>query len=132
MKLRIRGNSIRLRLGQSEVAQLAKGGRVSECIRFSASPESQLTYSLVTSPDEKEITARLAGGEITVTVPAGLAQGWANSEQVGLKQVRQIDSDASLAILIEKDFETLEPHPGEDQSDSFTNPGQGKKHCNHP
>jgi hypothetical protein len=131
MKLRIRGNSIRLRLGQSEVAQLAKDGRVSECIRFSALPEGQLTYSLVTSPAEKEITARLAASEIKVTVPAGLAQGWANSEQVGLKHVQQIDGSASLAILIEKDFETLEPRAGEDQSDSFTNPAQGK-HCNHP
>ncbi len=132
MKLRIRGNSIRLRLGQSEVAQLVKDGRVSECIRFSALPEGQLTYSLDISPDEKEITARLAGGEITVTVPAGLAQGWVNSKQVGMKHAQPIDSDASLTILIEKDFQTLEPRPGEDQSDNFTNPAQGKKHCNHP
>lgn len=38
MKLRIRGDSIRLRLGESEVAQLVESGRVSEHVRFSAAP----------------------------------------------------------------------------------------------
>jgi hypothetical protein len=131
MKLRIRGNSIRLRLGQSEVDHLVKDGRVSASIRFSSFPKEQLAYSVVTSLAEKEITARLADGEIKVTVPQGLAQGWASSAQVGLKQVQPIDGDVSLAILIEKDFRALEPRPDEDQTDSFTNPNQGK-HCNHP
>jgi len=131
MKLRIRGNSIRLRLGQSEVAQLVKDGGVYASIQFSAFPRSQLSYTLVTSPTEKEITACLANSEIKVTVPEGLARGWANSEQVGLKQVQQIDREVSLSVLIEKDFHSLEPRPDEDQSDSFQNPFQGK-HCNHP
>ena len=126
MKLRIRGNSIRLRLGESEVAQLVNGGFVSESIQFSASPESHLTYSVVTSPDIKEITARLADGEIKVTVPEGLGREWANSEQVGLKHSQQINSASSLSILIEKDFRCLDPRPGEDQSDTFANPAQGK------
>ncbi|HXW14696.1 MAG TPA: hypothetical protein VEN79_09325 [Terriglobia bacterium] len=34
MKLRIRGNSIRLRLGESEVAQLIRNGRVSDRANF--------------------------------------------------------------------------------------------------
>jgi hypothetical protein len=131
MKLRIRGNSIRLRLGESEVAQLVQDGRVSESIQFSAFPGSQLTYTVETSPDTKEMTARFADSEIKVTVPESLGQGWANSEQVGLKQVQPIDCEVNLSILIEKDFRCLEPRPGEDQSDTFTNPGQGKP-CNHP
>jgi len=131
MKLRIRGNSIRLRLGESEVAQLVKDGRVSESIQFSAFPGSRLTYTVVTSPDAKEITARLRDSEIEVTVPEGLGQGWANSEQVGLNHVQPIDNEVNLSILIEKDFRCLEPRPGEDQSDTFTNPAQGKP-CNHP
>src|SRR5271157_299379 len=107
MKLRIRGNSIRLRLGESEVAQLVKGGRVSESIQFSAFPRNQLTYTVVTSPAEKEITARLADSEIKVTVPEALGQAWANSAQVGLIHVQPIASEVNLAILIEKDFRCL-------------------------
>jgi hypothetical protein len=132
MKLRIRGNSIRLRLGQSEVAQLVKDGRVHASIQFSAIPKSQLSYTLVTSPTEEDISAQLVDSEIKVTVPEGLARGWANSEQVGLKNVQQIDGKASLWILIEKDFQSLEPRPDDDQSDNFKNPFEGKKHCSHP
>ena len=87
MKLRIRGNSIRLRLGKSEVAQLAKDGRVEESIQFSAVPKSQLSYTLVTSPIEKEISAQLADYEIKIILPEGMARGWANSEHIGLKHV---------------------------------------------
>jgi hypothetical protein len=127
MKMRLRGNSIRLRLGEKEVAQLAKGGRVSDSIQFSESPPSALTYRVVTSSEEKGITARFAGSEITVTVPAASAKTWASSEQVGLNGVQPISNGTSLNILIEKDFRCLAPRPGEDESDSFANPAQGKE-----
>ena len=132
MKLRIRGNSIRLRLGKSEVAQLAKDGTVHASIRFSGAPRAQLRYSLATSPIDKEISARLVDSEIKVTLPVDLAREWANSERIGLKHEQPIDREESLAILIEKDFHSLEPRLDEDQSDSFANPFEGKKHCNHP
>lgn len=132
MKLRIRGNSIRLRLGKSEVGQLVTDGRVSASIQFSAAPKSQLSYTLATSPTKKEISVHLADSEIKITVAEGLARGWANSEQVGMKHVQQINREESLSILIEKDFHSLEPRPDDDQSDSFKNPFEGSKHCNHP
>lgn len=130
MKLRLRLNSIRLRLGESEVAQLARDGRVSDSVQFSASPPSALTYSIVTSPDEPEITACFEDSEIKVTVPAASAKAWANSEQVGLNGAQQISDETHLTVLIEKDFRCLAPRPGEDESDSFANPAQGKS-CNH-
>lgn len=130
MKLRIRGNSIRLRLGESEIAQLAKTGRVSESTPFSALPGNQLTYTVVTSAAESEISARLLDNEIKVTVPEVLGRGWANSAQVGLKHEQRIDGGVSLSIVIEKDFRCLEPRPGEDQSDSFPNPATGAA-CGH-
>ena len=132
MKLRIRGNSIRLRLGKSEVAQLANGGSVHAAVRFSAAPSAQLTYSLLVSPTGKEISAQMVDSEIKVTVAEALARKWANSEEIGLKYEQRIDREESLAILIEKDFHSLEPKPDEDQSDSFANPFEGKKQCNHP
>jgi hypothetical protein len=127
MKMRLRGNSIRLRLGESEVAQLAKDGRVADSVQFSASPQSLLCYGVVTSTDEEEITARFAADEITVTVPAASAKVWASSDQVGMEGVQPIGDGISLTILIEKDFRCLAPRPGEDESDSFVNPSQGKE-----
>jgi hypothetical protein len=126
MKLRIRGNSIRLRLGEREVAKLVDEGRVSDSIRFSAFPAGQLTYTVITSPDEKEIAAGFAQNEIRVTVPEDSGRLWANSELVGLNRVQQIGDEISLSILIEKDFRCLAPRPGEDESDSFANPADGE------
>ena len=131
MKLRIRGNSLRLRLGESEVDQLISAGRVSESIVFSAAPSASLTYTLDTSPDAREITVRFASSEITVTIPGGVAKEWATSERVGLSGALPISDEMSLAILIEKDFRCLTPRLGEDQSDSYPNPAEGQS-CNHP
>jgi len=132
MKIRIRGNSIRLRLGKSEVAQLAKDSSVHGSIRFSAAPDARLRYSLVASSTDTEISARLIDSEIRISVPERLVREWASSGQIALTYEQPIDREESLAILIEKDFHTLEPKPGEDQSDSFANPFEGKKRCNHP
>ena len=126
MKLRIRGNSIRLRLGESEVARLAKEKRASDSVQFSVSPRTFLTYTVATSCEQKEITACFAEGEIRVTIPAATAEEWATSAQVGLEHVQPLGADGGLSILIEKDFRCLAPRPGEDQSDSFTNPAAGQ------
>jgi Family of unknown function (DUF7009) len=134
VKLRIRGNSIRLRLSQSEVAQLAQNGRVNDSTRFSAAPEGRLSYTLESSPSAPEVFAglSLSRGEIRITIPQSQTQEWANSELVGLQHTQPIDGDETLSILIEKDFQCLTPRPGEDQSDNFQNPLAGKKNCRHP
>ncbi len=130
MKLRIRGNSIRLRLGASEVAQLAKGDRVSESTQFSPLLKDRLIYAVVLSTDAMEISASFANNEILVSVPQVLGQVWANSERVGLNHEQKVNGEASLTIVIEKDFQCLEPRPNEDQSDSFPNPAKGAA-CGH-
>lgn len=125
LKLRIRRNSIRLRLGESEVAKLVSTGRVTESIQFSAPPEGRLQYTLVASPDATQIAADFALNEITLTVPVSLAQQWGNSAEVGMTHEQPIGNGAHLTILIEKDFNCLAPRPGEDESDTFANPGMG-------
>jgi hypothetical protein len=126
MKLRIRGNSIRFRLGESEVAQLAKAGRVSDSVQFSALPRNSLTYSVEASPGDREIGARYQGNEIMVTIPSAAVKEWADSEQVGLNGRQAISGELGLAISIEKDFRCLATRPGEDESDSFANPADGR------
>ena len=92
MKLRIRGNSIRLRLGEREVAQLVESGRVAERLQFSVSPGESLTYAIVSSAEAKEIAASFAENEIRVIVPAAAAKEWASSTQVGMDRVQPIDA----------------------------------------
>ena len=55
MKLRIQGNSLRLRLTRNEVAQLHDGGRVESSIEFG--PGRTLTYALESAPHAASVIA---------------------------------------------------------------------------
>ena len=124
MKLRIRGNSLRLRLGQGEVRRLADGGAVEERTDFAANGPA-LVYALRTA-DADATSATFDGGRITVTVPRAVAQEWASTAQVGIEASQPAGNGDVLRILIEKDFECLDAPAGEPQSDAFPNPRGGK------
>jgi hypothetical protein len=70
MKLRIGGNSIRLRLGQSEVRRLALDGTIEEYTAFGPSIEHRLGYALCASRTEANVSASFADQRIIVRVPA--------------------------------------------------------------
>jgi hypothetical protein len=99
MKLRIQGNSLRLRVTQKEVAQLCDSGRVESSIELS--PERPLGYTLEQSFDAKTVTARFDGRIVRVSIPAHTLAEWADSDQVGIES----RSQAGVQLLIEKDFQ---------------------------
>jgi hypothetical protein len=117
MKLRIRGSSIRLRLTQGEVADLAAKGRIEEATVFGGG--ERFGYALVASAGATSVGARFVGGAIEVTVPAARARAWAASDEVGIE-----GEDGALRIAIEKDFKCLTPRTGEDDADAFPNPNE--------
>lgn len=121
MKLRIKGNSIRLRLGRSEVRRLATEGIVEESTAFGASQKERLGYSIRASPEFHIVSTSFADRRIVVCVPRSLVQSWAATDQVGI-QTTQSTGAGELQILIEKDFECIEPMPGESQEDAFPRP----------
>lgn len=116
MKLRIKGNSIRLRLTQSEVAQLGEVGSVAESVDFG--PDARFVYSLIVSDEARALNSKFENGCLDVSIPKAQAREWVSSEQVGLEA-----RDVTPAILIEKDFACLTERPHEDESDMFPNPG---------
>lgn len=117
MKLRIQGDSIRLRLTQSEVAAVGQGGAVVETTHF---PNGlRMGYSLCSS-DVSAMSVDFRDQTITIALPNSMAQRWAGSNEVSLRE--SVTTDAgTLALLVEKDFECLEPRAGQD-SDAFPNP----------
>lgn len=125
MKLRIRGDSLRLRLSQAEIARLRETGEVGDCIRFG---DRSLDYVLV-SADIDAPRARFDGDRIEVAVPHDVARRWAETEQVGIEAEQAVASGAVLRLLIEKDFKCLAPRPGEDDSDAFPNPDSESGSC---
>lgn len=121
MKLRIRGNSLRLRLTKSEAAEIGAGRIVEETVEFGVIPGQQFGYALVPS-DCKQVTASFEEARIAIFVPYTEAASWAQSSRIGIEAEKLLDNNRALRILIEKDFACLEPRPGEEDADTFVNP----------
>jgi len=123
MKLRIRGNSIRLRLTRSEVAQFDEKGLIEETIAFNFAPMQQLIYALEKITVEN-VSATFENNRLCIFVPQAQAENWANSNQIGIEAEQLLGENKRLRILIEKDFACSEDRPDEDESDTFPNPLQ--------
>ena len=121
MKIRIKGNSVRLRLLQNEVSQLETEGKVSEQIRFGLSDNQVLTYTLQTSDTTGEILADFCENEICITLPEETAKQWIETDEVSLENENNSDN-YSLKILVEKDFVCLTRKDDLDNLDAFPNP----------
>lgn len=114
MKLRIRDNSLRLRLSRTEVGQLASSG---ECAATMALAAGEFRYRVITELAAARPTAAFGDGCVTVSLPAPIVAAWARSESVSIR-----GEDGPLSILVEKDFVCLKPRAGEDESDLFPHP----------
>ncbi len=122
MKLRLRENSIRLRLLQNEVTQLREIGNVSETIVFGVNPTENLTYSLRTSAEVLEISAQMINNQIEIFLPMLMAGNWADSDEAGLYGLQKIGDLAVLKIVVEKDFVCVDRPLDEDNKDAFPHP----------
>jgi hypothetical protein len=119
MKLRMRGNSLRLRLTQSEVNDLVALGSVEEETAFG--PQARLTYAIVLG-EESAVSASFDAGASRVTVPSAEARAWATSDRVAIEGEQATADGEPLRLLVEKDFACLKPRTGEDDRDAFPNP----------
>ena len=114
MKLRIRGNSLRLRLTQGEVARLASAGVCRETMTLAA---GQLNYEVRVSDAIDRAEAIFEATDIVVTLPAPAVKAWAESDDVSIAA-----EHGPLSILVEKDFSCLKPRDGDDDADTFPHP----------
>ena len=121
LKLRIRGNTVRLRLTRGEVESVGRGEVVEESTQF---PDgSVLRYQMVPGRvQEASQSSNDQGHVISIEVPSAQASDWANNEeQVGLTGDEPFVV-GPLEVLVEKDFSCVTPRAGEDTLDTFPNP----------
>jgi len=121
MKLRILGDTLRMRLAQGEVAQLRDAGQVDQTIHFGAGDEQAIRYEVRSEPDIETMSATLEGLSIVVRIPRAVVVNWADGTEVSLRHT-QPREDGELAILVEKDFQCLVPRDGEQDGDGFPHP----------
>ena len=127
MKLRIRDNSLRFRLTQSEVDTLRMHGVVKSTVNFPGG--ARIDYVVEGVSSAVNSTAIFAKNRIGLRIPKSTVNEWADSNQVSIESDEALDDDNVLTLLLEKDFACLAPREGEDESDMFPHPNDGQETC---
>ena len=120
MKIRIQGNSIRIRLSKSEVDKLANEGIVDEKTSFG---NTSFAYCLKKNDSLTELFAAYENDQIRMEIPTSFLVNWPTNQVVGFDANMRISETETLYLLVEKDFKCLD-NVTEDQSDNFDNPNK--------
>lgn len=112
MKIRIKDNSVRIRLTQSEVNALYQDGNISSRTEFL---EQAFVYA-VERADVPELSVEFVENKITLKIPANLLEQMYSTDVVGFEGLT-----GKVNLLLEKDFVCLD-NTFEDQSDNYPNP----------
>ena len=127
MKLRVRDNSIRLRLTQAEVELVRADGLVRGRVPLAGS--NNFDYVLESSPATVKSEAHISNNVLTVRVPEAEILSWSDSDEVSISATQLVDGGDELTILVEKDFACLAPREGEDETNMYPHPMAGKESC---
>jgi len=111
MKLRFRGNSLRLRVNQKEVESLAEGLELAEKITFGGG--ATLSYVLAPVPEGTPSSVKFDGTTIRVST---VLRDWARGDEIGL----YFYVEPGLKVSVEKDLECVDG--GEDEKDPHAFP----------
>ena len=123
MKIRIKGNTIRIRLSKSEVDRFAVNHRIEDHTEFG---DTKFSYALVSGPQYAQMGADFKDGIITMFLTEKQAEEWTKTTLIGLENDMPIGNGKNLYVLLEKDFKCIdETH--EDQTDKFDHPLAVKK-----
>jgi hypothetical protein len=122
MKLRTKGNTLRLRLTQGEMRALAEQGTVEDRTEFPGG--TALIYRLKRDVKSVDICASYIGNIMEIRVPAAMVARWFDTDLVTLSAAQPLAS-GELRIVLEKDFACLAPREGEDEADNFPHPLAG-------
>ena len=112
MKIRIKDNSVRYRLTQSNVQQLAETGFICKLTQFI----NRTFIYAIESVDDADLSAAFIDNSIILKMPKTMIELLNNSDKVGFD-----GQSGKLNLLVEKDFTCLD-NTLEDQSDNYPNP----------
>jgi len=123
MKLRIRENSLRLRVSKADLEIFEKDKKVKATINFPNN--SKMDYYLIWGNDD-DFKSTFDGSSIITEVPQQVGKRWLQPDEVTIDHYVSLENNIQLRLLIEKDFQCLTKRKDEDESDLFPNPNH---HC---
>jgi hypothetical protein len=124
MKLKLHGNSIRLRLTRREIAEFAQTGRLEET--FACGSGRRFAYGIERSEAASAIGVRASEAGIYVVLPSALAAEWTGTDRVGVSGEVAFDDGQSVAVLAEKEFRRV--HGANSDPDLYPNPLEQAEH----
>lgn len=107
MKLRIKGNSLRLRISRSEVERLVNDGRIEETTWLGRDDGSRISYVLEHEAGAQAVDLRFDPPVLAVVVPTSRVREWATGDEVGIYTSLDLGARGALDLVIEKDFACL-------------------------
>jgi hypothetical protein len=122
MKLRIRTNTVRVRLDQRDVEALSAERIVSDEFRYGPDPEHMLRYGIALRSVE-HICIHPESDGFLIAVPEHRGREWIEKDSISLRARGPLPGFESIDILIEKDLACLTPRDEEDRH-AFPNPAQ--------
>jgi hypothetical protein len=119
MKIRILGNTIRLRVKMHEVDAIRENGVIEEALAFGPDESDQLRFQIHTGDDTFAIEQQAM--TISITIPRPVIDVWTSTQQVGFDQTITTTKGSDIYVLIEKDFACLDGDR-EEEAGSYPNP----------
>jgi hypothetical protein len=118
MKLRIRGNSLRLRIQQQELETLRTQGSLLEELQLGPGDAATFRYALERH-EGASVQLSFQHGRLRVGLPSDWIAELANTDRTGWDTEVDTGEGNTVRVMVEKDFPCIVTRPGEDDSDAF-------------
>ena len=123
MKLRILGNTLRLRILKPELEQLHQGGTIEGFLQYGVRQEDGLHYHLAVGAQEETLQIQSLEKGFCVQISAAVVNEMVETERVGVVERISVADDHVVEVRVEKDFKCLDARP-EDRF-AFPHPKEG-------
>jgi hypothetical protein len=120
MKLRLKGNSIRVRLDRRDIERLIDKGRVADAVRFGPGLAFSYAVEAGLAPRGRP-TAHFAVGCLTIRIDPDDADEWLAGDRVGFDHQQPVDGGV-IRVLLEKDFACIDRPAGDEADDAYAFP----------
>jgi hypothetical protein len=120
MKLRLKGNSIRVRLDRRDIDRLIDDGHVDDAVRFG--PGLAFSYAVEAGPAQRERPrVSYTDGRLTIQIHRVDVEEWLSGDRVGFDYQQPVEG-GFVRVLLEKDFTCIDRPLGEEADDAFAFP----------
>ena len=128
MKVRLRANTIRLRLTQEEVSAISGGEPVKLCTSFGAGFRQQLVWMVSAHHvGSSNTTILFDGSQVAIELSGEHVSNWLSDGTVeGFTETVASDAEESIILTVQRDYACLVPRDPAEDAGAFPHPGGGE------